>query len=97
MSRKLKSFKSCSLREVLLEVVQHVLAVPVDLLVVLGKRVLRVKWPGHHILLNSRSHHLASAAWSAAASSLCGSEIINHIRLGWRLLSRLRASLIKEH
>ena len=64
-----------SLREVLLDVVQHGFAVPVDLLMLLGEGLLRIQRPGHHILLSSRSHHLASAAWRTAASSLCGSEI----------------------
>lgn len=73
--------KNYSLRDVLPDVVQHGLSMPVDLLVLLGEGVFRVQRPGHHILLRPRSNHLASAARRTAASPLCGSEMNNHIRL----------------
>lgn len=61
---------TCCLREILLDVVQHSFAVPVDLFMVLSEGLLRVQRPGHHILLSCRAHRLAFAA-----SSLCGSEV----------------------
>lgn len=69
-----KTFFCSSLREVLLDVVQHVLALPVDLFMLLHEGVLRVQRPGHHILLSARSHHLASDDQMTSASSLCCSE-----------------------
>lgn len=43
--------------------IQHALALPVDFLVLLGKGILRVQWPGHLVLLDSRADHLASDDW----------------------------------
>lgn len=64
------SILTCSLREILFDVVQHSFAVPVDLFMVLSEGLLRVQRPGHHVLLSCRAHHLAFAA-----SALCGSEV----------------------
>lgn len=73
---------ACALREILCDVVEQGLAPPVDLLVLLGEGLLRVQRPGHHILLSSRSHHCASAAWRTAALPYVALGSINHIRLG---------------
>lgn len=63
--------------------IQHGLALPVDFLVLLGEGLLRVQWPGHRILLRSRSHHLDSDHWrDSCLLSMLPWDTLKNIKLG---------------
>lgn len=89
--------KNCSpLREVLLGVIQHTLALPVDFLVLLGKGLLRVQWPGHHVVVGSRAHHLASDDWyDSSLVSMLSWDPLNSIES--RLVSLSSRPLNRTH